>query len=231
MRLAALGLGVVLCPLFAGTAIAGLNTWGAHTGVDVAAVTPFFYAYDDRTVAPSIFVSAGVSERVDLIAGMATTFDFSGTGGDVAQLASVELMPRFFITDEVGLALHSAYFPSDQSVMLSPAVHAVGQWGRFMLTANVGWQPTIADGGFDPGRAFAILVPEVRVAGTLTFFTEVNPGVAFDGAGTVDLTVVPGIGFAFGEGDAHAMALGVQVGVMPTTTLSGGLWYSTAWGG
>lgn len=244
-RLAGLGtLGSLL--LFSPSAGAyPLNPWGAQTPQGYVAVTPFLYFYNYPALYGILYGATGLGDRADLIAGAGGYVYFDGASG--GGFDYVEVFPRYWLSDSVGLTLHVIYagpgsdsYPAN-AVALAPEVHGVLGGDSFALTYNVGYKPWIgfgAGGGFQPGEIGALLAPEYNFSSQFSLFCEVDPSFAFGDDGGFDLVLVPGVGFALDPDQANTFSFGVQIDQVAdapdgffTDNVSFGLWYSTGFGG
>lgn len=172
------------------TAEAGsLNAWGLALGKDSVAVMPFASAGDGGQFS-QIYAAAGVGDAVDVNVAAGTA-----VGWDGGTETTLELLPRVFVTDTVGLGVHLYWTAGAEGVVLGPEAH--GEWsaGRFTLGTNVGWTPGLArDATF--GDVWAVVAPELWLADRLSVFCEVDPVVPVTGD-VPAVTLVPGVGALF----------------------------------
>ncbi len=240
------GLAAVGAALLVPTSAAAypLNPWGSQTAQGLVVLNPFLYVYSGPSFYPIVYGLTGLSESSDIIVGAGgyVYVDGSGAGFDY-----VEVIPRYWLSDSVGLTLHLIYAApgSDSyggnSLMVAPEVHGVLGGDSFGFTYNVGYRPWIgfgAGGGFQPGSVVALLAPEYNFSSQFSTFLEVNPSFALGDGGGLGLTLVPGVGFALDEDQTHTFAVGAQIDALSDpagdflgNNVSLGMWYSTAFGG
>src|SRR6185503_2500789 len=86
-----------------------LNPWGLPAGQGVFGINPFLYVFpnDDGTsgvnLYPILYLQYGFTDSADIIVGQ--SFYFGGNWGSGAD--TLEIMPRYFFTDTLGIALHT----------------------------------------------------------------------------------------------------------------------------
>lgn len=237
-------IGLLGAGLFSASAEAyPLNPWGAQTPQGYFALNPFLYVYSGPSIYPVLYGLTGIGERADVIAGAGGYVYFDGSGGGFDY---VELIPRYWLSESLGLALHLIYAApgSDSywanSLTFAPEVHGVLGGDSFAFTYNVGYRPVIGfgGGGFQAGEIVALLAPEYNFSSQLSVFLEVDPSFALGDGGGLGLTLVPGVGFALDEEQTHTFAVGAQIdpltdsgGDFVSNNLSFGMWYSTGFGG
>jgi hypothetical protein len=205
---------------------APLNPWGSTPGAGVFALTPYLLVYQDPDIHPYVYGQYGLTDRVDLMAGVGAT-TLQGFAVD-----DVELMPRFFLNDQNAVALHAKWAPGDTDVVVAPEWHGVFSAGSFTFTGNVGWGPTVGEHGFGAGTVYAIVAPEVFVTEATSVFVELDP--TYDTAPTTDpfsLVVLPGVSSNIAE--KHYFCVGVGIPVVPFDArgIFAEAWYSIAFGG
>lgn len=207
---------VLLAP---GVASAGtLSPWGAHTSVGETWLTPYLLV-EPGAVSNNTYVAIGTGDRFDLIGGVGLGY------ADTFEAGVVEVMPRYFVSDQVGVVLRVGSVPGMPQLEVGPELHAAWGAGPLAFTTNLGWRPVVGEGSA-AGSAFAVFAPELFVTEALSLFTEVNPGVDL-GAGDVDVTLVPGFGFAKGD---QGFAIGTQIPLADPGAWSVGAWYSVRLG-
>lgn len=198
------------------TAEAGsLNAWGLALGRDSVAVMPFASAGDGGEFS-QIYAAAGIGDAVDVNVAAGTAFAWDG-----GTETTLELLPRVFVSDTVGLGVHLYWTAGTEGVVLGPEAH--GEWsaGRFTLGANVGWTPALALGATF-GDVWAVIAPEVYLADRWSVFCEVDPVVPVTGD-LPGVTLVPGVGAMFDAEGAHSASLGLGVTPGPTPGWNVGL--------
>jgi hypothetical protein len=203
-----------------------LNPWGAYVGKGVFAVTPFVYAYPDPSAQVYLYGQYGLTDNVELLAGV------GGTVVPPASFDSVELMPRYFFSDSTALALHATWVPGEGDVKVAPEWHGVYAVGPVGLTVNAGWGPTVGASGFSPGAVFARVAPEWYFTEASSVFLEVAPSYELTASNDAfSLELVPGVSTAVA--DAHFLAFGVGIPVtgFDPAGMYLGAWYSYAFGG
>ena len=207
-----LALGVLAAsgPAFAGT----LTPWGAHTPAGETWLTPYLFANADG-ISNNTYLSIGLGSRVDLIGGVGVGFDGRFRPG------VVEAIPRWFLTDGIGLAMRVGSVPGMSQLEVGPELHATWSTLRFGFTTNLGWRPVVGDkSGW--GSAFAVVAPELFLTKALSVYTEVNPGLDLD-ARTINLSVVPGLSLSIG---IHGFSVGAILPAADPRQWTVGAWYS-----
>lgn len=216
--------------LSAPAAASPINPWGVEVGKGVFAVTPFLFADQNPGAHPYLYGQYGVSDKVELLAGVGATV------APTVSFDSVEVMPRYFFSDTTGVALHLKYTTGASDVMVAPEWHGVYPAGPLTLSVNAGWGPMLGSEGFAAGTAYAYVAPEWYFTKASSVFVEVDPTVdlnRYDEAhpDRVALSVVPGVSTSIAG--RHFFAVGVSVpvtGFDPSAIYAGG-WYSIAFGG
>ncbi|MCK6507885.1 hypothetical protein L6R53_31715 [Myxococcota bacterium] len=132
-----------------------VNPWGATVGKGVVALTPFLYVDQTPAAYPYLYAQYGFTDSFEILAGGGGTIAEAGSSVD-----ELELMPRLFVSDSAGLALHATYTPGVDGVTLAPEYHGVYSWDPLDLTVNVGWGPWVGKGGFALGDVYAQIAPE-----------------------------------------------------------------------
>lgn len=232
----ALALGLsALTGLSASTAEAyPLNPWGSLLPSDKVTINPFVYVYPGPFLYPYMYAGKGLTEKLDVWAGVGATIGLEGSG---ASRASIEVFPRYFVTEELGLSLHLTFVPG-VGLTTAPEAHFVKTWDKFSLTVNASYKPQIlfSGGGFDVGSVYAIIAPEWYFSEQFSAFLEVNAGTSLTGGGMAT-QLVPGIWFALDPDQKHSFAIAAQVPILRVGEYgadfdySAGIWYSTAFGG
>lgn len=219
----------------AGTAHAyPLNPWGSATPQGSFVLNPFLYVYPGPDINLIPYGLYGVTDAVDVIGGVSV-----GYGGG-AYFGGVEVLPRYFFADNMGVALHAIL--GGGALTIGPEFHGVFGGDAFALTLNAGYLPTIAfgeGGGFYAGDIKALIAPEYNFSSQFSVFLEVDPTYTLGEYGGLSLTLVPGVGFALDEDQTHTFSVGLQVADPQTKAVSSfakeklsvGLWYATAFGG
>jgi|GEM_PF-3126117 len=210
---------------------APLNPWGAPVGRGVVALTPFLFVDQQPLFSPLLYVQVGATDRFEVLAGAGASL-----GRNSSSFDGVEFMPRLFFTDSTGLALHLSWSPGSDPVT-APELHGAYDLGALQLTMNLGWGPSLGQAGFQPGTVYALVAPELTLAGSTSVFLEIDP--TWDlaaGAGPAgqrfSLELVPGLSTAIA--DTHYLCFGLGVPVAPdlhARDLYLGAWYSIAFGG
>ena len=219
----------------AGTAHAyPLNPWGVGTPQGTLVLNPFLYAYPGPDINLIPYALYGITDSVDVIGGVSVGYAGGGYFG------GVEVIPRYFFADNMGLALH--VLAGGGQVTFGPEFHGVFGGDSFALTLNAGYLPSIVfgdAGGFSAGSVKALIAPEYNFSSQFSVFLEVDPTYTLGEYGGLGLVLVPGVGFALDEDQTHTFAVGLQVdnpqskavSSFAQEKLSVGLWYSTAFGG
>jgi hypothetical protein len=206
-----------------------VNPWGATVGKGVVALTPFLYVDQTPAAYPYLYAQYGFTDSFEILAGGGGTIAEAGSSVD-----ELELMPRLFVSDSAGLALHATYTPGVDGVTLAPEYHGVYSWDPLDLTVNVGWGPWLGAGGFAPGDVYAMIAPERYLTESTSIFVELNPSYTLPDdpvEGSFYMEVVPGVGTAVN--DTHFFAAGVHVPVtgFDAGDIYFGGWYSVGFGG
>lgn len=206
-----------------------VNPWGATVGKGVVTLTPFLYVDQTPAAYPYLYAQYGFTDSFEILAGGGGTIAEAGSSVD-----ELELMPRLFVSDSAGLALHATYTPGVDGVTLAPEYHGVYSWDPLDLTVNVGWGPWLGAGGFAPGDVYAMIAPERYLTESTSIFVELNPSYTLPDdpvEGSFYMEVVPGVGTAVN--DTHFFAAGVHVPVtgFDAGDIYFGGWYSVGFGG
>jgi hypothetical protein len=219
------------------SAFAGaLLPWGLPAGAGVVGINPYVFAYpnDDGTsgvnLYPILYGQYGISDDVDVIAGLSGYLGGNwGTGLD-----TVELMPRYFFSDTMGVCLHAilgAY--SGGPIEFGPELHAAWSGDALDLGLNLSYLAYTDPAGFDAGTVSLLVAPERYLSDSFSIYLEgdVLYGIT---ASAVEAQLVPGVSWSFAE--THYFSLGAQVPVTSggydgNTKVAPGLWYYTSFGG
>jgi hypothetical protein len=208
---------------------APLNPWGAHVGEGVFALTPFLYVDQTPRFYPLVYGQYGVSSKLELLAGAGASF-----GGGPFSFDGIEVMPRYFFTDEAGAALHISWAPGADPT-IAPEYHGAYENGSFALTVNLGWGPSIGSNGFQPGSVYALIAPELYLTDATSVFLEIDPsfglGSGYPAGSRFYMELVPGISTSIAE--THYLAFGVAIPTAPFSAggIYFGAWYSIGFGG
>lgn len=211
-----------------------LNPWGTATPKSTFVLNPFLYAYPGPDILLIPYGLYGFTDQVDLIGGLYVEY------ADGVSFGGVELLPRYFFADNMGVALH--IIAGGGAVTVGPEFHGVFGGDSLALTVNAGWLPVIGLGnsaGFSPGAVKALIAPEYNFSSQLSVFLEVDPTLTLGEGGGLGLVVVPGVGFATDEDQTNTFSVGLQVDNPQSKAVSSfakeklslGLWYSRAFGG
>jgi hypothetical protein len=209
-------LALLLSPAVA--AAGTLNPWGARLDDGAGALTPYVYVMPDGVVTPSTYVQASFADHFDFIGGVGGTITPGAGGG----LSAIDLMPRVFVTETLGLSLRTIVAP-DGSVAYGPEADATLSQGRVAVTVNVGHR---RQGAPEDALTYAIFAPELFLGDRVSVFLEVDPSYAASSGAA--LLAVPGVSLAFDAEAVHTAAVGVQVDALAGGAPSVGLWYSKA---
>lgn len=209
---------------------APLNPWGAHVGEGVLAVTPFLYVDQTPTFYPLVYGQYGFTGSFELLTGVGATL------GDASSFDSIEVMPRYFLNDGNAAVLHVTWAP-EGDLTAGPEWHGIFETDALSLTVNAGWWPSFGSGGFAAGTVYAYIAPERYLTEATSVFLEIDPIYDLNDCGDLEvdrfyMELVPGVSTAIA--DAHYIALGVALPVMPSFSSDGiyfGAWYSYAFGG
>lgn len=233
LSLSALGvLGATLLPTQADAY--PLTPWGSKVPDKTIALTPYLFAGggDGVWLNPYLYGGYGIGDKLDVTVGVGL-YSTIGGGAFTAAPSGLEIMPRYFFTENLAASLH--FYVSGGALSPAPEIHYVQSFGKFSLTANVGYKPQIGfDGTTDAGQIFAYVAPEFYISKQLAFFVEVNP--LFDiKSGATAVTLVPGVWFALDPDQKYSFAVGANI---PIIVFEGdddtpylGAWFSTTFGG
>jgi hypothetical protein len=226
---------VLMSTMLASTAEAGaLNPWGVPAGEGVFGINPYIYVFPNETdesgvnIYPILYLQYGITDPLDIIVGQ--SFYFGGDWGSGAD--TLEIMPRYFFTDTMGVALHTftgTY--SGGTFDFGPEFQAAWSWDALDLGLNVGYYMWDPFGTFNAGQITAIVAPERYITDGFSIYVEADFTQYLDPSAS-EFQIVPGISWSFAE--LHYFSLGVQI---PLDTYDGstkpsvGLWYYTSFGG
>jgi hypothetical protein len=222
--------------VFTSTAEAGaLNPWGVPGGKGVFGILPYVYVFPNETnesgvnIYPILYLTYGFTDAFELDVGQ--SFYFGGDWGSGAD--TLEIMPRYFFTDTMGVALHALIGTyADGPIDIGPEFQAAWSWDPLDLGLNAGYYLDIYDGNVNAGTIKALIAPEHYFTDSFSVYLEGDIIEYLDPSGT-DFQVVPGISWSFAE--KHYFSLGVQIPVTDTYdgvgNISYGLWYYTSFGG
>lgn len=194
-----------------------LNPWGGRLADGSGALTPYVYVMPDGAVSSSAYVQASFLDHFDAIVGAA-----GGVGAGGPAFGGVDLMPRVFVTDTLGLSMRTLIAP-DGSAAWGPEADAVFAQGKLAVTLNVGHR---RQGAPEDALSYAIFAPELYIGERVSVFCEVDPSYA-EASGAA-LLAVPGVGVAFDKDAVHTAAVGVQLDALHGAAPSVGVWYSKA---
>lgn len=192
-----------------------LNPWYGRLGDGDAAVTPYVYVMDGGSVDASVYVQSSFARHFDLLVGAGGSMVPNAEAG----FSGVDLMPRFFFTDQLGLTLRTR-LGADGTAAVGPEFHGVFARGAFTFAVNA---------GFADQAAYGLFAPEWSLNDRFSLFVELDPVLPVGGAPS--LLTVPGVGLALDKNARHTCALGVQIPTLSPAPPSYGIWYSTAIGG
>lgn len=195
---------------------AALTPWYGRLADGEAQVMPQVHATSTGRVDPSVYVQGSYAGHFDMLVGVGGALSTTGE----AAFDRVDVMPRFFLNDDLGAALRASIDPATATSSLAPELHAVARRGRLTLAVNL---------GYDRGTAFARLAPELDLAARVSVFAELNPALGLDGGAA--LAVVPGLGFGLDRTGQHALSLGVTVATLSPADPLWGLRYTAGFGG
>jgi hypothetical protein len=214
-----------------GSALAApLNTWGVFIGKGVFALTPYLYAGPSFGVQPWVFGEYGFNDRFELaVAGAATV-------APGASFDAIEVMPRYFLDDQTGIALRTAWKAADKTVTIAPELHIVRTFGQFELTLNPTVVAVATVDGAAPGSIGGIVAPEWFFSEKCSVFVELTPDFNLepDGGTFYDRSsfeVLPGVGFTIADIHQFSMGVGIPVLHFDPNEVYAGMWYSTTFGG
>ena len=221
--------------VFTSTAEAGaLNPWGLPGGEGVFGILPYVYVFPNETdesganIYPILYLTYGFTDAFELDVGQ--SFYFGGDWGSGAD--TLEIMPRYFFTDTLGIALHTftgTY--SGGTFDFGPELQGAWSWDALDLGVNLGYYMYDPFGTFNAGVIKAIVAPEHYFTDSFSVYVEGDMAAYLDPSAT-EFQIVPGVSWSFAE--THYFSLGVQI---PLDTYDGstkpsvGLWYYTSFGG
>ena len=220
-----------------------LNPWGAHTATGYVAVNPFLYLYSGPSIYPIVYVEAGLTDHWDIIGGLAGYANLYSPGGG-GGLDYLEVFPRYFFNDNMGVTLHIIYgLPGSASyadtLQVGPELHAVFGGDTMALTLNAGWSPAFefgSESSFNVGSVFIKAAPEYNISKQFSVYLEVDPSLELGSTLSPGLILVPGVGFATDKDQTNTFSVGLQVDTMDgngfgADNLSVGVWWARGWGG
>jgi hypothetical protein len=228
---------VLTSMVLASTAEAGaLNPWGVPAGAGVFGINPYLYVFpnDDGTsganLYPILYLSYGFTDSVDLIVGQ--SFYFGGNWGSGADV--LEIMPRYFWSDTMGIALHAKIGTySGGPFEIGPELQAAWSTDALDFGLNLNYLAYNDPAGFDAGSINVILAPERYLSDAVSVYLEVDASYALTAdVDPVFMQVVPGVSWSFAE--THYFSLGVQIPFVPefdSSLIAPGIWYYTSFGG
>jgi hypothetical protein len=235
-----------------------LNPWTGKVMTDGLELQPFVYvANTAHEIVPITYVGWGISDRLDLWAGIAGDLLLGHANGEPAvsslprfvvvrgqtlafdALENFEAMPRYFFVPDVALALHLTVSPGD-SISTAVELHAMHAWSALSLSLNLGERIVydLASHTVNAHSLFALVAPEHYFSKRFSVFLEVDPeldGVREPGrpvAVTGSTLLVPGVSLALDDKKTSSFALGVQL-ELPAVPgwVSMGMWFDTTFGG
>jgi hypothetical protein len=209
---------------------APVNTWGVFIGKGTFALTPYLYAGPSIGVQPWLYGEYGFNDRFELLVGAAATV-VPGASFD-----GIEVMPRYFLDDQTGIALRTAWNVVDNTVTIQPELHIVRTFGQFELTLNPVWAAVATADGASAGTIGGIVAPEWFFSEHCSAFVELTPNFNLepDGGNFYDrasFEVLPGIGFTVAEIHQFSMGVGIPVLHFDPNKVYSGMWYSVSFGG
>ena len=142
--------------------------------------------------------------------GLGSGFDVNlslATDAPPLRPAPQELLPRWFVTENIGLVAHLTWAPAEPSVSLGPAVHSTWPIERSAVYVDVGWAPRIGPEAA-VGAATWVAGGEVPVHPHLWVFLETNHRYE---AGATVVLVTPGLYATFDEAGDSELCLGVRL--------------------
>jgi hypothetical protein len=183
---------------------------------------PFVQTDSEGTFA-QVFSAAGWGDRADVNVGVGSLMGWKG-----GSATTLELLPRFFIHETLGVGAHLLVTPGAPGVVFGPEVH--GEWaaGPFVFAANVGWMPSVGGKATSPGEVWGVFAPEVYLHPRASLFFEVDPIYAVE-EHAWSATLVPGIGVLFDDDGAHSASLGIGLSPGDPLGWSVGLAWTSTW--
>lgn len=215
---------------FWGTAWASpLGAGGPALGARTVAVNPAINVDLEGTVESGLYLTGGLREEIDLTIGAAWALGADGT----VVPGAVEIMPRWFVHESVGLGLYTSWAPGEDEAVVGPQVHLNGAWGSVGVFGDFAWSPVV-------GRATGVGAVSVNLAAELSLFRSLS--TFLEASGELDLqtlesavAVTPGFSLVLDRDGRHEMAAGLRVpvgrarqGPVGNPGYSVGVWYSVA---
>lgn len=206
----ALALGLAAAP----AAAAPMNPWQAPMNANQVSLSPMVVSSGEGSEgAFSASVGAGGG------------FDFNITAAAPiapgAPGAEMELMPRWFPIDAVGVAVRTGAGADGALAYVVPELHAVLDRELFDLTLNAG--ADVGAGGSAPGFV-GILAPELWLTARVSTFVELDAAVA-DGEASADL--LPGLSANIDPDGVHGVCLALGLPLGPEAGPAyGAFWYA-----
>ena len=200
-----------------------LDAWGGATGKGMLVINPNVGVTQGGVVDGSLVLSYGPSERFDIL----VQAGLSGGPNTSPAFDGLEVLPRFFLHESVGLALHAAWTPGSGVAQLGPELHLSWSRDAFSLYSDVGWAPEIGD-TFDPGTVFGRVALEGSPVPFFSVFVETTAEVNITDR-AFGLQVTPGLGFTLDQAGLHEISAGVRVPAWGDLhEVHVGAWYSVA---
>ena len=200
-----------------------LNPWGPPAGKATLTVNPYVFVSKSSVLVP-LYLSVGITDRVDVIVGGFAEF----ADGEI--YAGPEIMPRVFVTDNIGFALYfSTWGPNGGEYILGPAMHALWSVGSFDIAMNLTWMPLLSQGELDAGDVQLLLGPEYYFNDRISAYIEFNPTMTLQELGA-SVDIVPGIGLLLGPEGSHALSIGTIVPIEKAPQPTVGAWYAYTFG-
>jgi hypothetical protein len=216
-------LAVTIAPSFA----APLNAWGGAQARHTAAAVATNYASFDGSVAPTLYGGLGLANG-----DVWTGFGFVGNVSDGTEaLYTLDVMPRWFPSDSLAICPRLMYTQGDAATVVGLEVHHIASAGKFALTTNVGWHPTVGSEGLSAGDLALLVGPEIYLTERVSLAAEMDFTSPVGAASDTSADFAPAISAVFDRDGNHSAAVGAVVPVWPergAPTI--GAWYSVVFG-
>lgn len=196
-----------------------LDAWGPHVGVGTLALNPNVYRDADGGTELQAIVGCGMTRRFDVQVAAATGLP----EGAPAVPGPLELLPRWFVADGVGLVLKGVWLPG--TTRLGPEVHLTQPVGMsFEAYVDGGGAWGWRDGQGAPDQAFLVAglewVAPPKLRPYLESHTEAVAGEA------TALFLTPGVYLLLDDAGAHELSAGVRTPMVGGRPAVAGVWYN-----
>jgi hypothetical protein len=195
-------------------AAAPLNPWQAPMGRNQVSLSPMVVS-DGAAAEGAFSASVGAGGGFDLNLTAASPIAAGAPG------AELEVMPRWFPVDAVGVAVRAGAGATGGLSYVVPELHAVLDRDIFDLTLNAG--ADVGAAGSAPGFV-GILAPEVWITSRISAFVELD-GTVSGGVAAGDL--LPGLSANIDPDGVHGVCAAIGLPLGPDAGPAyGAFWYA-----